>query len=185
MSVLGIDRKPSVGLQRFEKNLANSGIGYTILHPNWFMQIFSHGFFLPRVRDVSSIQAPVGTGAVSFVDTRDVAAVVASALTDASDLHAGKTYPLTGARALTYDEVADTLADVTDRRIAFRDVEEVDFGSDLDQYFEPDQRDYAVNLFTYVRKHEQEQVDPALANVLGREPTTFEQFARDHAAVWR
>jgi uncharacterized protein YbjT (DUF2867 family) len=64
---------------------------------------------------------PWGHGKASFVDTRDVAAVAAEALT--SD-HEGKTYTLTGPVALGIAEVASILSEVADRQINYVDVPE-------------------------------------------------------------
>src|SRR5438445_13102183 len=57
-----------------------------------------------------------------FIDTRDIAAVAAEALT--SDGHDGKTYTLTGPAALGIAEVASILAEVTGREINYVDAPE-------------------------------------------------------------
>jgi uncharacterized protein YbjT (DUF2867 family) len=185
MSGMGVDQQPAVGMTLVEKRIANSGMGYTLLHPNWFMQNFSRGFYLPRIRDIGSIVVPAASGAASFVDTRDVAAVAASALTEPG--HSGQTYHLTGGQALTFTQVADILADVTERRIIYQPATDEDFSAILSQsgQWEADQIDYLTGLFGYVRSGQAAPVMPTLASVLGREPTTFEQFARDHADMWR
>lgn len=185
MTGMGVDQQPAVGLTLVEKRIANSGIGYTFLHPNWFMQTFSRGFLLPRIRDVGTIVVPAASGAVSFVDTRDVAAVAAAALTEPG--HSGQTYHLTGGQALTYKQVADILTDATERLITYQSPTDEDMSAILSQssQWDPDQIDYLVGLFRYVRASEVAPVTPTITSVLGREPTTFEQFARDYADMWR
>jgi uncharacterized protein YbjT (DUF2867 family) len=182
MNAMGIDRDPPVALGLVEKRLAGSGMDYTLLHPNWLMQIFSRGFWQPQIGEISSVVAPSGSAAVSFVDARDVAAVAAAALMDGR--HSGQTYRLTGPAALTYSEVADILTEVTGRTITYRDASEEDFRAFLLNHAEPDQAEYILGLFKYVRAGDYADVTDHVASVLGREPISFEQFARDSADVW-
>jgi uncharacterized protein YbjT (DUF2867 family) len=182
MTGMGVDQNPAVGLTLVEKRIAGSGMGYTFLRPNWFMQNFSRGFLLPTIRDISAIVVPAGEAAVSFIDTRDIAAVAAAALTDSA--HSGQTYALTGGQSLTYGEAADILADVTGRRITYQPATDEEFRPILLDRWEAEQSDYVLELFTYVRAGQAAPVVPTVAALLGREPTTFEQFARDHAGVW-
>lgn len=179
----GVDRNPPVGLTMVEKRIAGTGMDYTFLRPNWFMQNFSRGFLLPRIRDVGLIVVPAGSASVSFVDTRDVAAVATAALTEPG--HAGQSYSLTGGQALSYSQVADTLSDVTQRRITYQPASDEEFLAILSTNWEAAQAAFLNHLFKYVLDGEVATVDPTLGTLLGRAPTTFEQFARDHADVWK
>src|SRR5436189_1117187 len=69
-----------------------------------------------------AIYLPWGNGRASFVDTRDIAALAAEALT--SEGHEGKTYTLTGPAALGIAEVASILSEVAGREINYIDVPE-------------------------------------------------------------
>ena len=42
-----------------------------------------------------------------------------------------------------------------------------------------------VYRYTYIRKGYASQVSPAIEEVTGRKPTTFDQFAKDHADAFR
>jgi uncharacterized protein YbjT (DUF2867 family) len=150
---------------------------------NWFMQNISRGFFLPRIRDVSSLVVPVGKIAFGFVDTRDIAAVAVKALTN-SEPHAGQTYVLTEGESLSYRGVAATLVDVLGRRVSHHIAAPEDFREILLSYFEPEHADYIVGLVDQALSGQGTLVDPTLAAVLGRESITFEQFARDNAEAW-
>lgn len=56
---------------------------------------------------------PAGRGRTSFVDTRDVAQIAASVLTEPG--HETRAYELTGSEALSYDALAGTLSGVLGR----------------------------------------------------------------------
>ncbi len=179
----GVDKEPVIGISLVEKRIAGSGMGYTFLHPNWLMQNFSRGFLLPTIRDISAIVVPGGFGTISFVDARDVAAVAVAALTD--EAHNGQSYHLTGGQALSYGQVADVLTDILDRNVIYQDATDERFREVVADRWEAEQAEYLIRLLRYARAGQSATVEPTLATLLGREPTTFEQFARDHAAVWR
>ena len=106
-----------------EEALRGSGMSYTNLRPNLYMQgllmigksIASEGRFF----------APAGDARVSVVDVRDVAAVAVAALTRTG--HEGKTYDLTGPEALTHAEMAAQLSQALDRPVKFVDLPEQAF----------------------------------------------------------
>src|SRR5207244_8972375 len=101
-----------------EQHIRESGLVFTFLRPNSFMQNF-FTYFPPRN---GAIYLPWGNGTASFVDTRDIANVAADALT--RDGHEGKIYTLTGPAALGIAEVALILSQVTGREFKYVDVPE-------------------------------------------------------------
>jgi uncharacterized protein YbjT (DUF2867 family) len=75
--------EPQISITRLhrqaKKIIEESGIPFTFLRPNFFMQNFVN-FYLGK--NQSSIYLPAGDGEVSFVDVRDIAAVAVQALTN-------------------------------------------------------------------------------------------------------
>src|SRR6266536_55767 len=104
LSVIGADTDPPFTFGKWhaasDQHVRESGLAFTFLRPNSFMQNFIN-YFPPRD---GTTYLPWGNGKASFVDARDIAAVAAEALT--SDGHEGKTYTLTGPAALGIAEVA-------------------------------------------------------------------------------
>src|SRR5207248_7969217 len=101
-----------------EQHIRESGVAFTFLRPNSFMQNFIT-YFPPRN---GAIYLPWGNGTASFVDTRDIASVAAKALT--SHGHGGRIYTLTGPATLGIAEVALILSEVTGREFKYVDVPE-------------------------------------------------------------
>src|SRR5947207_6632159 len=122
LSAIGVDdeRRPTAikWHAENEQHIRESGLAFTFLRPNSFMQNFIT-YFPPRD---GTIYLPWGNGKASLVDARDIAAVAAEALT--SEGHEGKTYTLTGPAALGIAEVASILSEVADREINYVDVPE-------------------------------------------------------------
>lgn len=186
LSALGVDASEEIGLRKVERVVMGSGLEWTVLRPNWFMQNFSESFLLPStVEDGQVVVAPAGDGAVSFIDARDIAAVAAAALTE-DGRHAGAEYVLTGGRALTFAEAASTIGKTTGGEVRYVEVEPEQMREGVVGAGVPGEyADMLLGLFEGIRAGWNEPVTGAVERVLGRPPIDFADFARENAAVWR
>ena len=89
-----------------EAAIQASGMAYTFLRPNLYMQGLLN--FCSTIKDNNVFYAAAGDAKVSLVDVRDIAAVAVAALTEAG--HKGKIYDITGLQALTHTEMAEHLS---------------------------------------------------------------------------
>jgi uncharacterized protein YbjT (DUF2867 family) len=123
LSAIGANPWAASGLLRChgrcEQQLEDSGLSWTVLRPNMFMQNLA-AFFGPTLARESTIYAPAGEARVAWVDTRDIAAVAGAVLTSAG--HEGLIYEITGPEVCTFAEVAERLGTCLGRRIAYVDV---------------------------------------------------------------
>lgn len=85
-----------------EQYLAQSGVPFTLLQPNSFMQ--NALTFADTIAKEGKFYGSMKDGKASFVDLRDVAAVAASTLADPG--HEGKTYVITGPEAFSFSDMA-------------------------------------------------------------------------------
>lgn len=85
-----------------ESALMSSGTRWTILRPHVFMQNLLGQ--APSIVQQARIVSASGDGRIPFIDTRDIAAVAAVALTQSG--HDGKKCALTGPEALSYADIA-------------------------------------------------------------------------------
>lgn len=94
-----------------ERRIRELGVCYTFLRPNLFFQ----GLLVLAVSIAAENRffAPIGDARVSAVDVRDIAAVVAAALTEPG--HLGRTYPITGPAAITHTEIASAIGAAVER----------------------------------------------------------------------
>ena len=104
---------------RCEAQLEDSGLPWTILRPNMFMQNLA-AFMGPTVAKESTLYAPAGEARMAWVDTRDIAAVAGTLLTTQGPPN--RIYEITGPQSLTFTEVADHLSTALGRHIAFVNV---------------------------------------------------------------
>lgn len=117
LSVRGAASNPLLPHRRIERLLERSGLAWTHLRPNDFMQNFAT-VHQADIRDRGEIWAPAGQGRTSYIDVRDVADAAVRVLTERG--HERRAYTLTGRDALNLGEVAAVLSGVLGRRITYR-----------------------------------------------------------------
>jgi uncharacterized protein YbjT (DUF2867 family) len=163
-----------------ERHIRKSGVAFTFLRPNSFMQNFIT-YFPPRN---GAIYLPWGNGTASFVDTRDIASVAAKVMR--SDGHAGRIYTLTGPATLGIAEVALILSEVTGREFKYVDVPEAAARDGMLQAGVPPwQVELVMELHAVNKQNRWSAVTSDVEKVTGTPPTDFAQFARDHADKFR
>ena len=119
-SILGADREsPAEFISAHttcDRYLEDSGLPYVIVRPNLFLQNIPEST-IPAIDASGTFYADAGEARISMVDTRDVAAVAALALTEPG--YAGAHFDVTGPEALSYTDVAAKLTSVLGRRISY------------------------------------------------------------------
>jgi len=184
LSAIGVDDQTQPTAVKWhganERYIRESGVAFTFLRPNSFMQNFIT-YFPPRN---GAIYLPWGNGTASFVDTRDIASVAAKALT--SDGHGGRIYTLTGPATLGIAEVALILSQVTGREFKYVDVPEAAARDGMLQAGVPQwQVELVMELHAVNKQNRWSAVTSDIEKVTGTPPTDFAQFARDHADKFR
>lgn len=183
LSAMGIETRERLALRRIEQRLERTGVNWTLLRPNIYMQNFTLGFVAQGIRDEGTFQLPLGEAPVSFVDGRDVAAVAVEVLT--SGAHFGRAYTLTGPEALDHHRVAAIIGDVTGRPIRYEPIGEEVMQARLEEAGWPhSQADTFAGLMTAIREGRRSDVTPDIQTLLGRAPRSFQAFAAEHVEDW-
>jgi len=165
-----------------ERAIEASGLGWTFLRPNSFMQNLSN-FYAATIRSQGAFYLPSRNARISHVDVRDVAAVASTALTEPG--HEGKIYTLSGPEGLSYVEVAAKLSAAIGKPVRYVDVPDADFKQGAIAAGMPEA--YAEAILSLIRYYDgghASQVTQDFERVAGRKPTAFDQFARDNAAAF-
>ncbi|TDW37079.1 uncharacterized protein YbjT (DUF2867 family) [Rhizobium azibense] len=172
------------GAERSEEMLRAAGIGYTILRASWFCQNFSEGAFKGSIA-AGELILPAGEVTEPFTDADDIADAAVTALID--QRHLGKTYELTGPSALTFRDAVSEIATATGRAIRYRQVSMEDFKGGLSSADLPTETiDLLEELFGKVLDGRNSRVMNGVAEILGRPPKDFSQYARETAetGIW-
>jgi uncharacterized protein YbjT (DUF2867 family) len=166
---------------RIERHLARSGVPAVVLRSNFYMSNLLAA--AEPVRREGKLVAPAGGARIAMIDPRDVAAVAAVALT--ADGHDGRTYVLTGPEAITYERVAEELSVVAGRRVEFVDAPDEATRQGLLATGAPEWfAENLVTLYGILRQGAAAQATGTVRALTGREPRSFGEFARDHAALF-
>jgi len=163
-----------------EQKIRSSGLAWTFLRPTFFMQNL---LGLAAMVKGGTIFQPAGTSKASFVDTRDIAAVAVSALTEPG--HEGKAYDITGPEALSYDDVAGIFSRVLGRTIKYQDIPPAAARQAMIGMAIPEWNADGINeLMDQMRSGAYAIVSNAVEQVGHKKPTTLEQFVRENAAAF-
>jgi len=167
---------------QIERQLEESGMTYTHLRPNSFMQNFLG--FAPTIKAHDAFYAPMKDGLSSVVDARDIAAVAKAALTEAG--HENQTYTITGPEALSYTEIAEKLSSVLGRKISYVDVPPEAAKRGMMDAGMPEWFAEALNeLYAAWTEGHGAIVTNVVRGVAQKEPLTFDEFARDYAPAFK
>jgi uncharacterized protein YbjT (DUF2867 family) len=184
LSSLAIEAMGDERLLAAERTVAAAGADWTILRAGWFHQNFDEGFFHPAVL-AGELALPLGDVRQVWVDADDIAAAAVAALTE--DGHGGRTYALTGPRALSFAEATEIVGRASGRSVRFR-------GTDADYLAQQtalgvpeEQVRQELEAFAALRALGDGRPTPDVRQLTGREPKDFETYAAEAAArgAWR
>jgi uncharacterized protein YbjT (DUF2867 family) len=165
---------------RSEEHLRRSGVPAVILGSGSYMTNLLAG--ADEIRQGRLI-APAGDGRIAMVDPRDTGAVAAVVLT--TDGHEGRSYRLTGPRAVSYAEVAQALAAATGAPVRYVDVPEEAAREALVVAGLPGWLvEHLVGVFRLIRADAFVETTGDVLALTGRDPRDIAEFARDHAQAF-
>jgi uncharacterized protein YbjT (DUF2867 family) len=186
LSVLGAGEENFTFAQwhrAIETTIKDSGLNYTFLRPNSFMQN-TLTYYYPTIKSEGAFYLPTKDSKEATIDVRDIAAVAVKALTRPD--HENKAYELTGPEALTHEQIAQKLSAAAGRPIKYVDVppaayKQAAVGAGVPEAYV----DALLNLYEFYLMGGAARVTPDVERVLGRKPRTFDQFAQDHAQAFK
>ncbi|MGI8833566.1 MAG: SDR family oxidoreductase [Nitrososphaeraceae archaeon] len=190
LSVMGADAEPGITGGRLhrqvEKMIEESGIPFTFLRPNFFMQNFV-SFLSQTIREQGAFYLPAEAGKVSFVDIRDIAAVAVQVLVNNNDTkHNGRAYTITGPEAISYEDAARILSEQVGKKISYVNISEEQAREGMKAI---GMGEWLINsmmeLYSITRMGYVSQISSAVDEVTGRMPISFNQFGKDYAQAFR
>lgn len=189
LSAFGVDVRPHP-MQALEAAVRASGLAWTILRPNTFMQNYASGPALDGLRERRTILEPAGAGRSAFVDVHDIADVAATVLaapeSEHAARHAGRTYVLTGPAALDRHAVAAAFAAALGEPVTYVDAPPAAFAGLLAASGVPAPLAAMLGEFYGdIRAGRMAAVSDDVRRVTGVAPRAFDAFARDVVGLLR
>jgi uncharacterized protein YbjT (DUF2867 family) len=175
ISACGVNHNEQAPLRVVEHMVIESGVPYTILRPNFFMENFSEGPQASGIKSDNAIYLAAGDGKTSFISVKDIAAVVALALKDSLT---GAEIDLTGPEALDHIQVAEIISKASGRTIDYHSITEEQMLDGARSHGMPEPvATYLGVLYSVVRAGHAAGVAPVPASLSGYRPRTFQVFA--------
>ena len=168
---------------QIEKELQESGLGWTILRPHHFMQnLLAQAEY---VRTEGVVYSASGDGKIPYVDGRDVAAVAFVTLTQPG--HLGKKYVVTGSEAISYRQAAEIIGAAIGKPVRFVDESPDEARARrVREGLPPAVVESALAIAAYQRAGGKTvTITSTVADLTGRPPRTVGEFVREHADLFR
>ncbi|MFV0439723.1 MAG: SDR family oxidoreductase [Lachnospirales bacterium] len=178
LSLMGIEKNTIPPHAKIEKYIEKSSIPYTFIRPGFFMQNIS-GIHAVEIRENNEIFVPVGKSKTSFIDTLDIG-VATAVLFNKYKKYENTSHTITGIESLDYYEVASILSKVTKRKITYANPSFLRYRN---HYIKNRGLDKAyvnvtVALYFMTRMGTAKDVTKDFYSLTGKEPRTFEEFAK-------
>ncbi len=170
---------------RNEEAVKQSGIAWTILRPNFFMDNLVNFGAAQTIKAEGRIYGAAGDGKASWVSSTDVGEAAAAVLRDPA-AHAGQTYPLTGEDSVSNSQLAALLGDRLGREIAYVDLTLEQQRDALAKQGTPAWMvDAFVGLENIKRSGWAAEVSPAVRQLVGRPPESLQAYVDRNLEAFR
>jgi uncharacterized protein YbjT (DUF2867 family) len=171
--------------RKVEDKLKASGLQYAIFRPNSFMQNIA-AYMAPSIREQGAFYAAMADAKLSLIDVRDIAAIVAKALSNPVAF-AGKTIELNGPQAFSYTEIAAKISSVAGRTVKFVNIPEA---AQRKSMLELGMPEWQVNALLDLQQYytvagKGGEVTPPIKDFLGASPITLDQYLNENKDIFR
>ncbi|MCB2408943.1 NmrA family NAD(P)-binding protein [Hymenobacter lucidus] len=171
--------------QLIEKYIEASGIAWTHLHPNMFMEVFT-GVYIPKNLTYTSYWDDRRVG---YIASSDIAAVAAKALVDGPKRHGGQHYWLS-VETFNGQEIAALLSEVTGLKIkhedkgleGFKELIQTLLANGAESWYAKANIDFVTQMLDG-RMSYMSMVQNDIPYVLGRPAKTLREFLEEHKAA--
>lgn len=163
-----------------EEAVRSSRVPWTILRPSGFMSNALR--WAPQIRSGDVVRAPFARAPIAAIDPHDIAAVAAVALTSAG--HEYRSYALTGPAALLPADQVRILAALLGRDLRFEEKPEAEAREEMSKSMPAGFVDAFFRFFVQ-GEFDDSPVLPTVAEITGRQPRTFKQWALAHEEAFR
>jgi uncharacterized protein YbjT (DUF2867 family) len=168
---------------RIEAHLRSTGLAYTLLGPNLYMQNLVA--FAPTIARTRGFSMSAGDGEFGMVDARDVAAT-AVAIVTAPAAHAGRTYLLTGPDLITFTDVAKELSDALGHAVEYRRISPDEHRAAMIRAGVPETVATSnAQVFGLIAEGDAAWLSDDVASITGDRPRSLRAFIADHITAFR
>lgn len=179
LSLMGIEKNTIPPHYKIEKFIENAGLPFAHIRPGFFMQNIS-GVHALEIREKNMIFVPAGNSKTSFIDAADIGLAIATIL-HTPENYKNTAHTITGPEALDYYQIADILSKLAHRKITYAKPSLLKYRSVYIKHRKLDKGYVNVTVMLYImtRLGTAKAVTDEFFKLTGKQPRTFEQFARE------
>lgn len=164
-----------------ERVLQSSGVGYSIVRPNSFMQNIT-AFFAGTIQSQDAFYSSMVQSRASLVDVEDIADVVDALLGRSPE---DGVYELSGPEALTYSDVAERISKACGRTVRYVDIpmseqKKAMLGMGMPEW----QAQALLDLQDYYLEGHGGELTDDIQRITGHRPRSFDQFLANNVAAF-
>lgn len=163
-----------------ETHIRGSGLAWTMVKPNFFMQNLLNS--AASIREQRRFSLPMGNGTTGMADVRDIGAVCAEVLTGTG--HEGQSYEITGPEILSFHDVAARFSEVLGEKVEYVPMSLEAFRERMANILEPWHLDAVAGLFNEIAEIGLDHTTDTFRRLIGREPISLRRFIEDHRALF-
>jgi uncharacterized protein YbjT (DUF2867 family) len=185
-SAIGADPDSSSRFLRWhgeaEKYLEQSGIRYSIIRPNIFMQNLTN-IYARQIREEKQLRLPFGDARCVWVDVRDIGRLIAKVLTENG--HQNNILTVTGPESLHCKDITGILSNAVGKKIEYIDLKPKEFKKDIIEYGLPEPTAEAVTeLYKLVSEGLCDVITDTFYQITKKQPHTFDEFVDDNLTLF-
>ncbi len=180
LSLMGVEKNPVPPHHKIEKMIEQYQLPYAHVRPGFFMQNIS-GVHAYEIKKRNEIFIPAGRSRTSFIDAKDIGLAIATVLHE-PEKYKNTAHTITGPESLNYDEIAEILTDVLDRKITYRKPSFLKYRKEYikNRGLDKGYVNITVMLYFMTRMGTAKKVTDEFYQLTGKKPRTFRQFALNH-----
>jgi len=180
-----IDAQQNVGTGAWhaqgEAAIRSTGIPFTFVQPSGFM--VNALWWASSIKAEGLVRSSTGAGRIPFIHSDDIADVLLAALTDPR--WNDETLAITGPEALSYGEMTRKIGAAIGKPLRFETISDEEERRVLEAAGESGPSIEAhLSIYRAIREGRLAHVTDTVARVLGRPPTSFDQWAQENAAAF-
>ena len=180
LSLMGIEKNTIPPHHKIEKYIEKAKVPFAHIRPGFFMQNIS-GIHSIEIKEKNEIFVPAGKSKTSFIDAADIGLSVATLL-HKPEKHKNKAYTITGSESLNYYQIAETLSELTGKKIIYKKPSFLKYRNyyikkrGLDKEYV----NVTVALYFMTRMGTAKMVTNEFYELTGQKPRTFHEFVREN-----
>lgn len=165
-----------------EQYLKDSGLRYSIVRPNIFMQNFV-SYFGSDIRENRKIYLPLNKAKCGYIDVRDTTRLIAKIITQNG--HKKKIYDITGPESLSCGDLAELFSNALGKKVTYEDIKPKEFKKRMSEsgVTEREAEEY-TELYKLLSDGICDEVTDWIYKVTEKQPRTFDEFLDDNISFF-